>query len=176
MGAKVTAVVGDIVRQPDCDAIVNAANPQLLAGGGVCGAIHRAAGPQLEPSAVHLGPIAVGEAVITPGFRLPNRWVIHVVGPRYFSDPDPPALLARAIGSVLALAEEHGAKRVALPAISTGIYGYPVEEAGPLMVTAAQALAPTLQRVEEIRFVLFAADQLAWFRPTGQPGKTPVDR
>lgn len=164
MGARVTAVVGDIVRQPDCDAIVNAANPQLLAGGGVCGAIHRAAGPQLEEYAVKLGPIGVGEAVITPGFDLPNRWVIHVAGPRYHADPDPQALLAKAIKSVLALAEEHGAKRVALPAISTGIYGYPVEEAGPIMVAAAQAMVPTLAHVEEIRFVLFSAEAARWFR------------
>jgi O-acetyl-ADP-ribose deacetylase (regulator of RNase III) len=163
MGARVTAVVGDIVRQPDCDAIVNAANPQLLAGGGVCGAIHRAAGPQLEDAAVRLGPIRPGQAVITPGFDLPNPWVIHVVGPRYHADPDPPALLAKAIGSVLALAERHGAKRVALPAISTGIYGYPIEEAGPLMVKTAKAIAPTLAHVEEIRFVLFDESVLRWF-------------
>jgi len=163
MGARVTAVVGDIVRQPDCDAIVNAANPQLLAGGGVCGAIHRAAGLQLEEYAVRLGPIGVGEAVITPGFRLPNRWVIHVVGPRYFADPDPPALLAKAVRSVLALAEEHAAARIALPAISTGIYGYPVEHAGPIMVAAAKAIAPTLAHVEEIRFVLVDAGMLRRF-------------
>jgi O-acetyl-ADP-ribose deacetylase (regulator of RNase III) len=165
MGARVTAVIGDIVRQPDCDAIVNAANPQLLAGGGVCGAIHRAAGPQLEEFAVKLGPIGVGEAVITPGFRLPSRWVIHVVGPRYFADPDPPALLATAITNVLALAEKHAAARVALPAISTGIYGYPIEDAGPLMVNTARAIAPTLAMVEEIRFVLFDAAALRWFAP-----------
>jgi O-acetyl-ADP-ribose deacetylase (regulator of RNase III) len=163
MAARVTAIVGDIVRQPDCEAIVNAANPQLLAGGGVCGAIHRAAGPELEAAAVKLGPICPGEAVITAGFELPNRWVIHAVGPRCFTDPDPPALLAQALRHVLALAEEHGAKRIALPAISTGIYGYPIEEAGPLMVATAKAIAPTLERVEEIRFVLFAPDMLRWF-------------
>jgi O-acetyl-ADP-ribose deacetylase (regulator of RNase III) len=159
----VTAVVGDIVRQPDCEAIVNAANPQLLAGGGVCGAIHRAAGPELEAAAVKLGPIRPGEAVITPGFDLPNRWLIHAVGPRYHADPDPPLLLAQTIRNVLALAEEHGVRRVALPAISTGIYGYPVELAGPLMVKTAQAVAPTLKKVEEIRFVLFDAAALRWF-------------
>lgn len=163
MAARVTAIVGDITRQPDCDAIVNAANPQLLAGGGVCGAIHRAAGPRLEDSALELGPIRPGEAVITPGFDLPNRWVIHAVGPRYLADSDPPALLAKAVTSVLALAEEHGARRVALPAISTGIYGYPMEEAGPLMVRTALAMAPTLSRVEEIRFVLFSAEAARWF-------------
>lgn len=161
--AQVTAVVGDIVRQPDCDAIVNAANPQLLAGGGVCGAIHRAAGPELETCAVRLAPIAVGEAVITPGFRLSNRWVIHVVGPRYFTDPDPPALLAHAITSVLTLAESRELTRIAVPAISTGIYGYPIQEAGPILAGTARRLAPDLRHLREIRFVLIASDLLRWF-------------
>lgn len=163
-GACVTAVVGDIVRQPDCEAIVNAANPQLLVGGGVCGAIHRAAGPQLEACAEELGPIDVGEAVITPGFDLPNRWVIHVVGPRYFADPDPPGLLAKAARNALALAEVHEVTRIALPAISTGIYGYPLAEAGPILVGTARVVAPKLRHVKEIRFVLFSADALAFFR------------
>lgn len=161
--ARVTAVVGDIVLQADCDAIVNAANPQLLAGGGVCGAIHHAAGPELEACAVKLRPIAVGDAVITPGFRLPNRWVIHVVGPRYFTDPDPPGLLAMAVGNVLALAEAHGISRIALPAISTGIYGYPIEEAGPILAGTARSIAPSLRCVEEIRFVLVSPSALRWF-------------
>jgi O-acetyl-ADP-ribose deacetylase len=159
---RVTAVVGDIVCQPDCEAIVNAANPQLMAGGGVCGAIHRAAGPELEAYAIKLGPIAVGDAVMTPGFKLPNRWVIHAVGPRYFADTDPPALLARAVTNVLRLADEHQVKRVALPAISTGIYGYPIEEAGPVMAGTARELAPELHHVEEIRFVLVSSDALRW--------------
>jgi O-acetyl-ADP-ribose deacetylase (regulator of RNase III) len=160
---RVTAVVGDIVRQPDCEAIVNAANPQLLAGGGVCGAIHRAAGPELEACAAQLGPIAVGAAVITPGFNLPNRWVIHAVGPRYGLDPDPPALLARAVENCLRLADAHGVARIALPAISTGIYGYPIEEAGPLLMATARRLAGALAQVEEIRFVLFSPEALRWF-------------
>lgn len=149
--------------QHDCDAIVNAANTELVAGGGVCGAIHRAAGPALEACAVMLGPIAIGDAVITPGFRLPNRWVIHVVGPRYLIDPDPSVLLARAVANVLALAEAHEVKRVALPAISTGIYGYPIEEAGPIMAGTARSLAPNLDHVEEIRFVLVSPTALTWF-------------
>jgi len=110
-----------------------------------------------------LGPIAIGDAVITPGFRLPNRWVIHVVGPRYLIDPDPSVLLARAVANVLALAEAHEVKRVALPAISTGIYGYPIEEAGPIMAGTARSLAPNLDHVEEIRFVLVSPTALTWF-------------
>jgi O-acetyl-ADP-ribose deacetylase (regulator of RNase III) len=162
-GARVTAVVGDIVLQDDCDAIVNAANPQLLAGGGVCGAIHRAAGPELEACALKLGPVAVGDAIITPGFRLPNRWVIHVVGPRYFTDPDPPALLARAVSNVLVLADAYRVKRIALPAVSTGIYGYPIEQAGPILAGTARSIAPTLTHVDEIRFVLVSPAALKWF-------------
>lgn len=160
---RVTTVVGDIVRQPDCDAIVNAANPQLVAGGGVCGAIHGAAGPELEACAVKLGPIAVGDAVITPGFNLPNRWVIHAVGPRYFADADASSLLARTVTRVLELADQHRVKHLALPAISTGIYGYPIEEAGPILAGTARQLAPQLRHVEEIRFVLIAPDALRWF-------------
>jgi O-acetyl-ADP-ribose deacetylase len=160
---RVTAVVGDIVRQPDCDAIVNAANPQLMAGGGVCGAIHRAAGPELEACAIKLGPITVGDAVITPGFQLPNRWVIHAVGPRYFTDVDPPNLLSHAVRRALELADQHQVRRVALPAISTGIYGYPIEEAGPILVGTARDLAPSLRHLEEIRYVLVSPDLLRWF-------------
>jgi O-acetyl-ADP-ribose deacetylase (regulator of RNase III) len=166
---RVTAVVGDIVQQSDCDAIVNAANPQLMAGGGVCGAIHRAAGPELEACATKLGPIAVGDAVITPGFRLPNRWVIHAVGPRYFADADPPALLARTVTNVLRLADEHGVLRVALPAISTGIYGYPIEEAGPILAGTARELAPGLRHVEEIRFVIVFPDLRPFFLAQATP-------
>lgn len=162
-GAQVTAVVGDIVLQRDCDAIVNAANPDLVAGGGVCGAIHRAAGPELEHCAVKLGPIAVGDAVITPGFRLTNRWVIHVVGPRYLIDPDPPGLLSKAVRKVLTLAEAHKVTRIALPAISTGIYGYPIAEAGPILAGTARSLAPSLRHVEEIRFVVVSPVALTWF-------------
>lgn len=154
---RITAVVGDLVAQPDCEAIVNAANAQLWAGGGVCGAIHRAAGPELEAAAVPLGPIAPGEAVVTPGFKLPNRWVIHAVGPRYGIDPDPPGLLARAVKNAVALADARQARRIALPAISTGIYGYPLAEAARVMVAAAREIAPTLRHVEEIRFVLLSA-------------------
>lgn len=169
MTARVTAVVGNIVRQPDCDAIVNAANARLLPGSGVCGAIHRAAGPELEAAAARLAPVAAGEAVITPGFDLPNRWVIHAVGPRYFSDPDPPALLAQAVISILTLAETHHVACVALPAISTGIYGYPIESAGPILAGTARHWAPNARYLREIRFVLTSPDLLRWFADPGLP-------
>jgi len=89
--------------------------------------------------------------------------VIHVVDPRYFTDPDPPRLLAKAVSNVLALAEAHQVTRIALPAISTGIYGYPIEEAGPILAGTARSIAPTLRHVEEIRFVLVSPAALKWF-------------
>jgi len=159
----VTAVLGDITRQPDCQAIVNAANTQLRKGGGVCGAIHRAAGSQLEVDALRLAPVAVGEARITSGHHLPNRWVIHAVGPRYAIDPDPAALLATALRNALVVADSHQVTRIAIPAISTGVYGYPMAEAASVLIATAHAMAPQLRHVVEIRFVLFSADALTVF-------------
>jgi O-acetyl-ADP-ribose deacetylase (regulator of RNase III) len=162
--AVVTAVVGDITQQPDCDAIVNAANPQLRRGGGVCGAIHRAAGAELEINAIKLGPIQVGEAVITHAYDLPNQWVVHVVGPRYAIDSEPAELLVKTMRNVLDLADAKRVRRVAVPAISTGSYGYPIAEAGPLLVDTARAMAASLKHVREIRFVLCSADAIGFFR------------
>jgi O-acetyl-ADP-ribose deacetylase (regulator of RNase III) len=160
---RVTAVVGDITQQSDCDAIVNAANTGLRKGGGVCGAIYRAAGPELEVSTKQLGPIRVSEAVITPGFKLPNAWVIHVAGPRYGHDGDPGGLLAKAMRNVLELADARGVIRIALPAISTGSFGYPMEQAGPILIGVARAMATTLKHVREIRFIVFSSDALKHF-------------
>lgn len=151
---QITCVVGDLTKQPDCDAIVNSANPSMRLGSGVCGAIHRAAGRELEKYGMPLGPLSLGQAVITPGFNLPNRFVIHLRAPKYHFDPDPPTYLALAISNALKLAEENGVKRVALPAIATGIYGYPIEEAVKIFVqTASQFLNSEV--LEEIRFVFF---------------------
>ena len=162
---SITTVIGDITQQPDCDAIVNAANPLLRKGGGVCGAIHRAAGQELEADAIRLGPIEVGEAVITSGYKLPNKWVIHVVGPRYTIDSNPAELLAKALRNVLELADKREISRIAIPAISTGIYGYPMAEAGPILLNAAQTKTTSLKFVREIRFVLTSPEALALFRP-----------
>lgn len=161
--SKVTARVGNIVGQPDCDAIVNAANSRLRAGSGVCGAIHAAAGPELEPFAMPLAPVPTGGAVITPGFRLPNRWIIHAVGPKYLQDKDPPGLLARAMTSIVRLGESHGATRIAVPAISTGVYGYPMDEAALVLVQTARDLLRYCTRIEEIRFVLASPAALEVF-------------
>lgn len=151
---QISVVIGDIVRQPDCDAIVNSANQNLRAGSGVCGAIYRAAGPALEPCSTQLAPLDVGQAVITPGFELPNRYVIHALGPKFFIDEDPPGQLAAAMRNTLLLADQYQVARVAIPAISMGIFAYPQEEAVPILVKTAKGMATQLKYVEEARFVV----------------------
>ena len=154
---KITCLVGDLTKQPDCEAIVNSANPSMLAGSGVCGAIHRAAGRELEQYGRTLAPLKLGQAVITPAFNLPNSFVIHVSAPKYHFDPDPPNHLALCINNALKLAEENGVKRIALPAIATGIYGYPMGEATEIFIQIASKFLDS-EVLEEIRFVFSNAE------------------
>lgn len=156
----VECVRGDITAQDDVDAVVNAANARLGPGGGVAGAIHRAAGPGLAEEALPLGPIRPGEAVITGGHGLPNRFVIHALGPVYGQDRPEAEVLSRCYRNALALAEENGAGSVAFPAISTGVFGYPVEEAAEVALRTVQEEAEGLREVRLIRFVLFGRDDL----------------
>ena len=162
--AAVTALKGNIVKQSDCDGIVNSANAYLIAGSGVCGAIYKAAGPQLEPYTARLAPLDLGEALASPAFELGYRYIIHTRGPKYFEDPDPPANLAKCIRNAIALADQNGLVRLAVPAISTGVYGYPVAEAVPIMVKAAYETAGTVTCLEEIRFVVVSDELLDLFR------------
>jgi O-acetyl-ADP-ribose deacetylase (regulator of RNase III) len=159
-GVTVECVQGDITSQDDVTAIVNAANAELRRGGGVAGAIHRAAGPGLEREARPLAPIGPGEAVITGGHDLPNRHVIHALGPIYGQDRPEAELLANCYRNSLALAEENGVDSVAFPAISTGVFGYPVEEAAEVALRTVVEEAERLEHVRLIRFVLFGEKDL----------------
>ena len=152
---SVQCVVGDIAQQSDVDAVVNAANAQLRTGGGVAGALHRAAGPGLAEEGRPMAPIAPGQAVLTGGHDLPNRWVIHCLGPVYGVDKPEDQLLADCYRNALELAEEHGIERLAFPALSTGAFGYPAEQAAQVCATTLEAILPTLHKVRLIRFVLF---------------------
>jgi O-acetyl-ADP-ribose deacetylase len=155
---RLEAVQGDITTA-SVDAIVNAANTALAPGGGVCGAIFAAAGPGLREACAALGGCATGDAKATPGFGLPARWIIHAVGPVWQGGHDgEPAALGSAYTRCLAVADELGARSVAFPALSTGIYGYPLDAATDVAVAAARA-ADT--QVEVVRFVCFDARTLA---------------
>lgn len=160
-GVVIRCVHGDIAAQADVEAVVNAANAELRPGGGVAGALHRAAGPELEEAGRPLAPIRPGEAVITPGFDLPNPYVIHVLGPVYGRDKPGAALLTAGYRQALQRAEEHGVASVAFPAISTGAFGYPVEEAAEIALRAVLEAVPTLDAVREVRFVLYSEGDLA---------------
>ncbi len=154
-GVTVECMQGNIAAQDDITAIVNAANTELRRGGGVAGAIHRAAGPELEREARSLAPIRPGEAVITGGHNLPNRYVIHTLGPVYGQDRPEAELLANCYRNSLALAEENRIDSIAFPAISTGVFGYPVEEAAEVALRTVVEEKERLERVRLIRFVLF---------------------
>lgn len=159
----VETVQGDIANQPDLDAIVNAANAELRIGGGVAGAIHRAAGPGLEKECIPLGPIRPGDAVISSGHNLPNSHVIHCLGPVYGRDEPSDQLLASCYRQALQLADQHGIARLGFPAISTGVFGYPLAEAAQVALQTIRDTAPALKRVSLIRFVLFSDADLAVF-------------
>jgi O-acetyl-ADP-ribose deacetylase len=156
-----TFVVGDLTEQR-VDAIVNAANSSLLGGGGVDGAIHRAGGPEILAECRLLGGCATGDAKATTGGRLPARWVVHAVGPVWRGGEEgEPELLASAHRRALEVARGLGARTVAFPAISCGIYGYPPERAAPVAVGAARELEGDF---EEIRFVLRGEELRAVFQ------------
>jgi O-acetyl-ADP-ribose deacetylase len=152
------AVHGDIASQPDMTAVVNAANAQLTPGGEVAGAIHRAAGPGLTEECRPMAPIEPGQAVISGGHNLPNKYVIHCLGPVYGKDKPENLLLADCYRNALRLADEKEIDSVAFPAISTGIFGYPFEAATDIALQTVQEVLPELKFVNHIRFVLFGEE------------------
>lgn len=158
------AIQADITKL-EVDAIVNAANRSLLGGGGVDGAIHRAAGPELLEACRVLNGCEVGDAKITPGFRLPARYVIHTVGPVWNGGKSVEAeRLASCYRRSLEVAQENGVKSIAFPAISTGVYGYPIEAATRIAVeTVAKHLAQYDDELD-VTFCCFSADDLAVYR------------
>lgn len=155
MRQRIAVIEGDITKQA-VDAIVNAANTSLLGGGGVDGAIHRAAGPGLLEECRRLKGCATGEAKITKGYNLPARWVIHTVGPVWRGgDHGEDELLAQCYRSSLALAEQHAVKTIAFPSISTGAYGFPMERAARIAVTEIQSFLARNTSLEKVLLVCF---------------------
>lgn len=164
MSASLIALRGDITSL-DVDAIVNAANSSLLGGGGVDGAIHRAAGSELLHECRLLGGCKTGEAKMTKGYRLPARFIIHTVGPVWRSgSQDEPRLLASCYRNALRLATQQGLRSIAFPSISTGIYGYPIDQAARIAITTVQAELANHPGIVEVVFCCFSANDLAVYQ------------
>ena len=161
-GSTIELVQGDIVDQ-EVEALVNAANSSLLGGGGVDGAIHRAAGPELLAECRTIGGCPTGEARLTKGYNLKARYVIHAVGPVYEGRSQDAELLASAYRSSLELASQHGIRSLAFPSISTGIYGYPIDRAAPIALRTVRDYLAGHPGIELARFVLWSRDSYAAF-------------
>lgn len=153
-GVTLECIQGDIANQPDMEAVVNAANAQLRSGAGVAGALHRAAGPGLEVECRPLAPIRPGQAVLTAAHDLPNHYVIHCLGPVYGKDKPSDALLAACYHNAMRLAESKSIASIAFPAISTGVFGYPMKGAARVAINTILREIPSLSHLHHIRIVL----------------------
>ncbi|HEY0590395.1 MAG TPA: macro domain-containing protein [Thermoanaerobaculia bacterium] len=158
---KIELLEGDITTLA-VDAIVNAANSHLQHGGGVAGAISRKGGPSIQKESDRIGFVPVGGAAVTSAGSLPARWVIHAVGPR-MGEGDEDAKLRRATLASLERAEELGARTIAFPAISTGIFGYPLDRCARIMIDTVSGFAPRARSLEKVTFCLFGADAMREF-------------
>ncbi len=147
---KIEVVVGNIVKQPDMEAVVNSANANLRLGSGVAGAIHTAAGPKLEEYCKPFAPLAFGAYLVTPGFKLPNLWVIHVRAASYTNHDEAPQILERALEAALKAAHHNDIRSMAMPAIGTGVFAFPADLAAEItakVLTASAVIAPHLERI-----------------------------
>lgn len=163
MDKYITAVLGDITSL-DVDVIVNAANERLMAGSGVCGSIHKAAGPELEVASMALAPCKAGQVVITKGFRSKAKAIIHAVGPRHFlNTKESPALLASCYREALLLTEQSKFSSIAFPCISTGVYGYPKLQAAIIAINTVRVTLPQT-RVQQVIFCCFDNSDLAIYK------------
>ena len=167
---KISAVFGDITQQ-EVDAVVNAANRELTGGSGVNGAIHKVGGPETYRLCEELRAtkypdgLPTGQSAITPGGKLPAKWIIHTVGPKYGQhDGKEAELLASCYRTAIELAESHKLESIAFPAISTGVYGYPAEEAARVASQTVQIALQNLKSIQEIRFVFFSDRDLKIFK------------
>ncbi|NJL58873.1 MAG: O-acetyl-ADP-ribose deacetylase [Desulfobacteraceae bacterium] len=163
MRSRIELIQGDITKL-SVDAIVNAANESLLGGGGVDGAIHDAAGPKLLAECKTIGGCPTGEARITKGYNLPAKFVIHTVGPVYGENPNDAELLASCYKNSLELAVKHKVRSIAFPAISCGIYGYPIEDACKIAVNTVAGFLKTHKEIGKATFVLFSSDSYEVYR------------
>ncbi|MCC5905956.1 MAG: macro domain-containing protein [Balneolaceae bacterium] len=151
-------IQGNIVQQPDCEAIVNAANAGLRTGGGVAGAIHTIGDPELANETKKLTPILPGQAVITSAPNLPNKYIIHCLGPVYGKDNPSDKILRDCYENALWLADDHKIRSIAFPALSTGAFGYPVREAAQVAFETIDDVSDKLRAVKLVRFVLWDSE------------------